>query len=120
MHRNIFSWSGGLTTTTVDTNSLYLTTSAMLQLASAVATGLNKRYRHIERSVSLLTAAFNTVKNNVLLSKIARSRFLGHPFDSYRTISEADSQLQYVKYKTRIVHTGVSKGSKLSPSLYTT
>ena len=51
------------------------TTSALLQLTSDVATGFNQR-KPPHRTVCVavdLTAAFDTVNHNALLSKIARS-----------------------------------------------
>ena len=79
-----------LTLTTVNTHLLpasdqygfrpgHSTTSVLLQLMSDVATGFNQRkppYRTICVAVAL-TAAFDTVKYNVLLSKIARSTLPG-------------------------------------------
>ena len=68
--------------TTVNTHLLlafdqhgHSTTYALLQLTSDVATGFNQRnppHRSICVAVDL-TAAFDTVNHNVMLSKIARS-----------------------------------------------
>ena len=61
------------------------TTSALLQLTSDIATGLNQR-KPAHRTICVavdLTAAFDTFKHNVLLPKIARS-----------TLPEEVSQLQ--------------------------
>ena len=68
--------------TTVNTHLLlafdqhgHSTTYALLQLTSDVATGFNQRnppHRTICVAVDL-TAAFDTVNHNVMLSKIARS-----------------------------------------------
>ena len=72
------------------------TTSALLQLTSDIATGFNQMkppHRRVCVAVDL-TAAFETVNHNVLLSKIVRST------------------------KARIVHTGVPQGSKMSSTLF--
>ena len=69
------------------------TTSALLQLTSDVATGFNQR-KPPHRTVCVavdLTAAFDTVNHNALLSKIARSTL---PEATCRTTLEADNQLQ--------------------------
>ena len=76
------------------------TTSALLQLTSDVATGFNQRkppHRTICVDVDL-TAAFDTVNHNVLLSKIARSTL---PEATCRTTSEADNQLQASEVSSR-------------------
>ena len=99
------------------------TTSALLQLTSDVATGFNQRkpsHRTICVAVDL-TAAFDTVNHNVLLSKIARSTL---PKANCRWLSnyirgrQSVTCCRGVKLKARIIHTGVQQGSKLSPTLF--
>ena len=124
----------GLMLTTVNTHLLpafdkhgfrpgHSTTSALLQLTSDVATGFNQRktsHRTICVAVDL-TAAFDTVNHNVLLSKIARWT---HPEATCRWLSnyirDRQSVTSYrgVKSKAKIIHTGDPQRSKLSPTLF--
>ena len=68
-----------------------------------------------------LTAAFDTVNHNVLLSKIVRSTL---PEATCRWLSnyirgrQSVTSCIFVKSKPRIVHTGVLQGSKMSPTLF--
>ena len=68
-----------------------------------------------------LTAAFDTVKQNVLLSNIAKSRL---PEATCRWLlndirgRQSVTSCRAVKPKERIVHTSVPQGSKLTPSLF--
>ena len=96
------------------------TTSALLQLTSDTATGFNQmKTPHGTICVSVdLTAAFDTVNHNVLLSKIVRStppeatcRWLSN----YIRCRQSVTSCRGVKSKARIVHTGVSK---FLPSLF--
>ena len=98
------------------------TTSALLQLTTNIATGFNqKKPPHRTVCVAVdLTAAFDTVSHNVLISKISRSTL---PEVTCRWLScylhgrQAVTSCRGVKSSARIVHTGVPQGSKLSPSL---
>ena len=99
------------------------TTSVLLQQKSAIATDLNQRkppHRTICVAVDL-TAAFDTVNHNVLLSKIAISTL---PEASCRWLSncirgrQSITSCRGIKSKARIVHTGVLQGPKLSPLLF--
>ena len=99
------------------------TTSALLQLTSDVATGFNQR-KPPHRTVCVavdLTAAFDTVNHNALLSKIARStlpeatcRWLSNYIIGRQSVTSSRG----VTSKARIIHTGVPQGSKLSPTLF--
>ena len=98
------------------------TTSAFLQLTSDTATGFNQRkppHRTVGVAVDL-TAEFDTVNHNVLLSKIVRSL----PDATCRRLSnylrgrQSVTNCRRVKSKAMIVHTGVPQGSKMSPTLF--
>ena len=93
--------------------------SVRLQLTSDVATGFNQRkppHRTICVAVDL-TAAFDTVNHNVLLSKIARSTL---PEATCRWLSnyirgrQSVTSCRGVKSQASIIHAG----SKLSPTLF--
>ena len=99
------------------------TTSALLQLTSDIATGFNQR-KPPHRTVCVavdLTAAFDTVNDNVLLSKIVRSTL---PEATCRWLSnylrgrQSVTSCRGVKSKAMIVHAGVPQGSKMSPTLF--
>ena len=90
---------------------------------SDVTTSFNQRkppHRTICVAVDL-TAEFDTVNHNVLLSKIAR---LSLPEATCRWLSnyirgrQSVTRCSGVKSKARIIHTGVREGSKLSPTLF--
>ena len=99
------------------------TTSALLQLMSDIATGLNQRKPpHHTVCVSVdLTAEFDTVDHNVLLSKIVRSTL---PEATCRWLSNyprgrhSVTSCTGIKSKAKIVHTGIPQGSKMSPTLF--
>ena len=99
------------------------TTSALLQLTSDVATGFNQR-KPPHRTVCVavdLTAAFDTVNHNALLSKIARSTLpeaTCQMLSNYIRGRQSVTSSRGVKSKARIIHTGVLQGSKLSPTLF--
>ena len=68
-----------------------------------------------------LTAAFDTVNHNVLLSKIVRTtlpeatcRWLSNNLRCRQSVTSCRGD----KSKARIVHTGVWQGSKMSPTLF--
>ena len=93
------------------------TTSASLQL-----TGFNQRKSpHHTVCVAVdLTVAFDTVNDNVLLSKIVRSTLPGTTcrwLSNYLRGSQSVTSCGGVKSNARIVHTGVPQGSQISPTL---
>ena len=78
--------------------------------------------RHCTVCVNVnLTAAFDTVNHNVLISKIARStlpeatcRWLANYLRGRQSVTSCGG----VKSKARIVRVGVPQGSKMSPTLF--
>ena len=98
------------------------TTSALLQLTTDIATGFNQKPLHRTVCVAVdLTAAFDTVSHNVLISKITRSMLpevICRWLSCYLRGRQAVISCRGVKLSTRIVHTGVPQGSRLSPSLF--
>ena len=96
------------------------TTSALLQLTTDVAVGFNQR-KPPDRTVCVavdLSAAFDTVCHNNLISKInlppATSRWLS----CYLRGRQAKTCFRGVQLTSRKVNTGVPQGFKLSPSLF--
>ena len=99
------------------------TTSALIQLTSGIATGFNQR-KPPHRTVCVavdLTAVFDTVNHNVLLSKIIRSilpeatcRWMSIYLRSRKSVTSCRG----VKSNARIVHTGVPHGSKMYQTLF--
>ena len=100
-----------------------MVSSALLQLTTDIATGFNQRKPpHQTVCVAVdLTAAFDTVCNSTLISKIARSTL---PAATSRWLScylrgrQAITSCRGVKSRARILHTGVPQGSNLSPTLF--
>ena len=95
------------------------TTSALLQLTTDIVMGLNQR-KSSDRTVCAavdLSAAFDTVCYNKLLSKINRSH-LPPATSCYLRGRQAKTCFRRVKSPSRKVNTGVPQGSKLSPSLF--
>ena len=98
------------------------TTSALLQLTTYIAVGFNQR-KPPDRTVCVavdLSAAFDTVCHNNLLSKINRSQLppaTARWLSCYLRSRQAKTCFGGVKSTSRKVNTGVPQGSKLSPSL---
>ena len=99
------------------------TSSALLQLSTDIETGFNQRKPpHSTVCVAIdLAAAFDTVSHNTLISKIAGSLLppaITRWLSCYLRGRQAATSFRGTKSSTRIVHTGVPQGSKLSPSLF--
>ena len=99
------------------------TTSALLQLTTDIETGFNQR-KPPHRTVCVaidLTAAFDTVSHDTVISKIVGSSLppaITRWLSCYLRGSQAATSFRGTKSSTRIVRTGVPQGSKLSPSLF--
>ena len=99
------------------------TTSAPLQLTTDMEAVFNQR-KPPHRTVCVaidLTAAFDTVSHDKLISKIARSPLppsITRWLSCYLRGRQAATSFRGTKSSTRIVRTGVPQGSKLSPSLF--
>ena len=98
------------------------TTSALFQLTTDNVMGFNKR-KPLDRTVFVavdLSAAFDTVCHNNLLSKINRSHLppaIWRWLSCYLRGRQAKTCFRDVKSASRKVNTGVPQGSKLSPPL---
>ena len=99
------------------------TTSALLQLTTDIETGFNQR-KPPHRTVCVaidLTAAFDTVSHDTLISKIVGSSLppaITRWLSCYLRGRQAATSFRGTKSSTRIVRTSVPQGSKLSPSLF--
>ena len=99
------------------------TTSALLQLLPDIETGFNQ-WKPPHRTVCVaieLTAALDTVSHDTLISKIAGSSLppaITRWLSCYLRGRQAATSFRGTKSSTRIVSTGVPRGSKLSPSLF--
>jgi hypothetical protein len=99
------------------------TSSALLQLTTDIANGFNKR-KPPDRTVCVaidLTAAFDTVSHNDLITKIARSTLppgIIRWLSCYLRGRQAVTSFRGATSPARIVHAGVPQGSKLSPALF--
>ena len=99
------------------------TTSALLQLTTDIETGFNQR-KPPHRTVCVaidLTAAFDTVSHDTLISKIVGSSLppaITRWLSCYLRGRQAVTSFRGTKSSTRIVRTGVPQGSTLSPSLF--
>ena len=99
------------------------TTSTLPQLTTDVEVGFNQR-KPPDRTVCVavdLSAAFYTACHNNLLSKINRSQLppaTARWLSCYLRGRQAKTCFRGVKSTSRKVNTGVTQGSKLSPSLF--
>ena len=99
------------------------TTSALPQLTTYIAVGFNQR-KPPDRTVcvaAVVSAAFDTVCHNNLLSKINRSQLppaTARWLSCYLRGRQAKTCFTGVNSTSKKVNTGVLKGSKLSPSLF--
>ena len=99
------------------------TTSALLQLTTDTAVGFNQR-KPPDQTVCVavdLSAAFNTVCNDNLLSKNNRSQLppaTARWLSCYLRGRQAKTCFRGVKTTSRKVNTGVQQGTKLSQSLF--
>ena len=92
-------------------------------LTTDIETGFIQR-KPPDRTVCVaidLIAAFDTVSHDTLISKIAGSSLppvITRWLSCYPRRRQAATSFRGIKSSTRIVRTGVSQGSKLSPSLF--
>ena len=99
------------------------TTSALLLLTTDIETGFNQR-KPPNRTVCVaidLTADFDTVSHDTLISKMAgssQSQAISWCLSCYLRGRQAATSFKGTKSSTRIVRTGVPQGSKLSHSLF--
>ena len=99
------------------------TTSTLLQLTTYIETGFNQR-KPPHRTVCVaidLTAAFDTVSPDILISKIAGSSLppaITRWQSCYLRGRQAATSFRSTKSSTGIVRSGVPQGSRLSHSLF--
>ena len=99
------------------------TTSALLQLITDIETAFNQR-KPPHRTVCVaidVTDVFDTVSHDILISKISGSSLppaITRWLFCYLRGRQAATSFRGIKSSTRIVHTDVSQGSKLSTSLF--
>ena len=99
------------------------TTSALLQFTMDIETDFNQRkppYRTVCVAIDL-TAAFDTVSHDTLISKIVGSSLppaITRWLSCYLRGKQAATSFKGTKSSTRIGRTGVPQGSKLSHSLF--
>ena len=97
----------------------HLTTSVLLQLTTDIETGFNQQ-KPPHRTVCVaidLTASFDTVSHDILISKITGSSpppAINQWLSCYLTGRQVATSFRGIKSSTRIV----PQGSKLSPSLF--
>ena len=101
----------------------YSTTSALLQRTTDIKTGFNQRKPpHCTVCVAIdVTADFDTVSHDTLISKIAGSSLppaIIRWLCCYLRGRQAATSFRCTKSSTIIVRTGVPQGSKLSPSVF--
>ena len=97
--------------------------NALLQLTSDIAKGFNQM-KPPHRTVSVavdLTAEFDAVNHNVLLSTIVRSTLPEATcqwLSNYIRGRQSVTSCRGVKSRAMIAHTGVPKGSSMYPTLF--
>ena len=100
-----------------------LTTSSLLQRTTDIKTGFNQ-WKPPHRTVCMainLTATFDTVSHDILISKIAVSSLppaITRWMSCYLKGRQAATSIRGPKSNLRIARTGVPQESKLSPSLF--
>ena len=96
-----------------------------LHLPSSSSQQTSRQRKSPHRTVSVaidMTAAYDTVSHDILISKIAGpslSPAITRWLSCYLSWRQAATSFRCTKSSTRIVHTGITQGSKLSPWLFT-